>query len=73
LWDIFKIFFVRGTQRERAKLSLPLLLSSFVSFNNNNNNNEKNSKTRKELERERENQSFLFPTTTSYISLSSAR
>ena len=76
LCEIFsKIFFVRDTKRESKTLSLSpffcLLLSHSRAFNNNNN--EKNSKTRKELERERENQSFLFPTTTSYISLSSAR
>ena len=71
LCEIFsKIFFVRDKEREQNSRS-PLLLS--LSSHAFNNNNEKNSKTRKELERERKPKSFLFPTTTSYISLSSAR
>jgi len=68
--EIFsKIFFV-ATKRERAKLSLPLLLSlSSHAFNNTTKKIQKREKS----SRERENQSFLFPTTTSYTSLSSAR
>lgn len=67
----FQRYFLFATKRESKTLALPLLLS--LSSHAFNNNNEKNSKTRKELERERKPKSFLFPTTTSYISLSSAR
>jgi hypothetical protein len=74
LCEIFsKIFFVRDKEREQNALSPPSFVFVVSFIHTFNNNNEKNSKTRKELERERKPKSFLFPTTTSYISLSSAR
>ena len=67
----FQRYFLFATKRERAKLSLSpffclcrLMLSTTTT---------KKIQKREKSSRERENQSFLFPTTTSYISLSSAR
>jgi len=68
--EIFsKIFFVRDKEREQNSLSpffclCRLMLSTTTT---------KKIQKREKSSRERENQSFLFPTTTSYISLSSAR
>jgi hypothetical protein len=75
LCEIFsKIFFVRDKEREQNSRSPPSFVF-VVSFKKSfqQQQRKKNSKTRKELERERKPKSFLFPTTTSYISLSSAR
>ena len=67
----FQRYFLFATKRESKTLSPPSFVFVVSCFQQQQR--KKNSKTRKELERERKPKSFLFPTTTSYISLSSAR
>ena len=66
----FQRYFLFATKRESKTLALPpsfvFVVSCFQQQQRKKFKNEKRA-------RERENQSFLFPTTTSYISLSSAR